>query len=391
MAKLTDHQLNTDVSASFSPEAILSYLEDNGTINMGNVEQEMKRKRRTQILESNHPYTIYQGTDGRWRTYVRDPSKKTQRRLIVKTYREDLEDYLFMYYESPDYEQNKVAHTPDTMASLKEEWLAYKSLHVSAPTIERVRRDWERYYKDSEIVQMPLTALTKLNIDIWVHKTIQKFNMDKHQYTNFRLIIRQELDYAVDKGIIDSNPFLRVIVDTKRVLRREHKKADLTQVSQTIYKNTERLLDLYRKVQFRVKQNLSEIDTELYIEDRKRLADLLHEIIDFDMTAEKKRIQDQLVSNELNLCLLEMMEDALLVMREYPDNGEEYYRLLRYRYFEPGKVTNEDVMMMLDDMPPTTFYRKRRKAIQLYAAMLWTFTGPQWQKKLSAETGLVPA
>ena len=68
---------------------------------------------------------------------------------------------------------------------------------------------------------------------------------------------------------------------------------EFSQVSQTIYKNTERLLDLYRKVQFRVKQNLSEIDTELYIEDRKHLADLLHEIIDFDMTAEKKRIQDR--------------------------------------------------------------------------------------------------
>ena len=34
----------------------------------------------------------------------------------------------------------------------------------------------------------------------------------------------------MDKGIIDSNPFLKVKVDTRRVLRAEHKKPDLTQV-----------------------------------------------------------------------------------------------------------------------------------------------------------------
>jgi hypothetical protein len=28
-------------------------------------------------------------------------------------------------------------------------------------------------------------------------------------------------------------------------------------------------------------------------------------------------------------------------------------------------------MLMLDDMPYTTYYRKRKKAIRLYAAMLW--------------------
>ena len=53
-----------------------------------------------------------------------------------------------------------------------------------------------------------------------------------------------------------------------------------------------------------------------------------------------------------------------------------YYRLLKYRYFEAGN-TNEDVMLMLDDMPSTTYYRNRKKAIRLYATMLWAFTRPK--------------
>lgn len=78
-----------------------------------------------------------------------------------------------------------------------------------------------------------------------------------------------------------------------------------------------------------------------------------------------------MISNDFSLCLLEIMEDALLIVKEYPDEGELYYRLLRYRYFDSFKNTNEEVMLMLDDMPYTTYYRKRKKAIRLYAAMLW--------------------
>lgn len=146
---------------------------------------------------------------------------------------------------------------------------------------------------------------------------------------------------------------------------------EVEQVTEGMYKSTETLLDLYRKVKFRVYRNLQEIDEELYIEDRKRLTALLNKILDFDSTIEKRRIQERLISNDFSLCLLEIMEDALLIVKEYPDEGELYYRLLRYRYFDSFKNTNEEVMLMLDDMPYTTYYRKRKKAIRLYAAMLW--------------------
>ncbi len=123
---------------------------------------------------------------------------------------------------------------------------------------------------------------------------------------------------------------------------------EVEQVTEGMYKNTETLLDLYRKVKFRVYRNLQEIDEELYIEDRKRLTALLNKILDFDSTIEKRRIQERLISNDFSLCLLEIMEDALLIVKEYPDEGELYYRLLRYRYFDSFKNTNEEVMLMLD-------------------------------------------
>ena len=118
------------------------------------------------------------------------------------------------------------------------------------------------------------------------------------------------------------------------------------------------------------------IDYEMYAEEGKHLKEMLYDLVDFDATAEKRRIQEKLLNNDMNLCLLEIMRDSLIALRDYPKNGQLYYRLLKYRYFEAGN-TNEDVMLMLDDMPSTTYYRNRKKAIRLYATMLWAFTRPE--------------
>lgn len=151
---------------------------------------------------------------------------------------------------------------------------------------------------------------------------------------------------------------------------------NMEEVAEDAYKNTELLLSQYTKVMFRIEKNLVDIDYEMYAEEGKHLKEMLYDLVDFDATAEKRRIQEKLLNNDMNLCLLEIMRDSLIALRDYPKNGQLYYRLLKYRYFEAGN-TNEDVMLMLDDMPSTTYYRNRKKAIRLYATMLWAFTRPE--------------
>lgn len=135
---------------------------------------------------------------------------------------------------------------------------------------------------------------------------------------------------------------------------------NMEEVAEDAYKNTELLLSQYTKVMFRIEKNLVDIDYEMYAEEGKHLKEMLYDLVDFDATAEKRRIQEKLLNNDMNLCLLEIMRDSLIALRDYPKNGQLYYRLLKYRYFEAGN-TNEDVMLMLDDMPSTTYYRNRKK------------------------------
>lgn len=204
----------------------MRYILERDNLSLDGVVSDYMKVRKEQIL-ANHPYTIFKSKDGRYRTYIKDPSASSGRRMIVKSSRAKLEDAIVDQYTSMSED---MFSANATLASLYPDWIEYKALHVEYTTIKRVIKDWKRYYEGAAIVSKPICSITKLDLDEWIHKMIKKYDMDYHQYGNFSLILRQELEYAVDRGIIDSNPFLSVRIDKKRVLRAEHKKPDETQV-----------------------------------------------------------------------------------------------------------------------------------------------------------------
>mgnify|MGYP000504907903 CR=1 FL=1 len=76
---------------------------------------------------------------------------------------------------------------------------------------------------------------------------------------------------------------------------------NMEEVAEDAYKNTELLLSQYTKVMFRIEKNLVDIDYEMYAEEGKHLKEMLYDLVDFDATAEKRRIQEKLLNNDMNL------------------------------------------------------------------------------------------
>lgn len=180
----------------------------------------MKLSKKERMIKEKHLYSITSSKDGKYRTYIKDKTRSNGRRQIVRKNKKDLLDFLYHYYDCKE----------TTIESLFDEWIEYKSLKVEPETITRIKYDYKRYYKDTEIVKVPILELTTLDLDKWIHKLIKDNYPTKHQYMNLTLIIRQILEYAFEKGVINSNPWLRVKVDTRRLLKPERKKKDDTQV-----------------------------------------------------------------------------------------------------------------------------------------------------------------
>ena len=99
--------------------------------------------------------------------------------------------------------------------------MKFKELFVKKATLTRFNSDWNSFYENADIVDVPIKELTKNQLEVWVRTVAKKRNMDKKQYSNFVSILKQELEYAEELEIIADSPFRRIKV-TSRQLRYLH-------------------------------------------------------------------------------------------------------------------------------------------------------------------------
>lgn len=203
---------------------LLDYLHKNGIVDLGVVEEEMRRKEKEEKIGKVHPYYISK-SGKRWQTYVYDESKPDKRKKIVKTNRDDLLNALLELYGLEKDDENKW-----TLTSLYPKWKEFKSLHVKSTCMSRIDRSWQAYYKGTDIVEKPIEKITVLELDEWAHRIIKKKQLTKTEYYNMSIIMRQGLDYAVHLNIIEQNPFRKVEINGRRLFKRTHKKPSSTQV-----------------------------------------------------------------------------------------------------------------------------------------------------------------
>lgn len=205
---------------------LLQFLLSRSKLSIEDVHCEMENMKNQKYLE-NHMYEIWQGNDGRWRTYLPDSTTQKERRLIAKSTREKLEKEVIRYYKSIDEQEQAKLVTLETWYLT---WLDYKKLQTRSDMyIRRIASDWDNYYKDTPIITIPIIKLEYDTLQEWALRIVKEKKLTKKQYYNMSIIIRQALDYAVQKKLLSDNPFSKVSVD-KKLFQAKKKPQDNTQV-----------------------------------------------------------------------------------------------------------------------------------------------------------------
>lgn len=219
--------LNMD---NISDEDILNYMLKNSKLNIDDVRNNIIDLERKKILRQ-HQYEIWQASDGRWRSYLPDTSKSNGRRAVAKTSREKLEDEIVEFYKN---DETREMASKITLANFYDEWLDYKSQHTKRSTsIYRLDKDWIKYYMNEpmsqNLINTPIKEINKIDVDNWSHGICKKYDMTKKCYYNMSGILRNMLDYAVDKQYVDKNIFREVKFNTD-LFRKKVKPKSETQV-----------------------------------------------------------------------------------------------------------------------------------------------------------------
>ncbi len=208
--------------------SLLNEAVKHGIINISDVQKKIEMTKREEYLNLHKQnYKIWQGTDGKWRTYLPDESKEDGRRLVKKVTEEKLNDAVADYYHS---REKQARSKKATLRTWYQTWLDYKKLQTrSTMYIRRIASDWDNYYLGDSIIDIPLAQLDYDILQEWALKKVRMHELTKKQYYNMTVIIRQSLDYAVQKKMIVENLFSKVRVDSK-LFKVKRKPDDETQV-----------------------------------------------------------------------------------------------------------------------------------------------------------------
>lgn len=84
---------------SMSDAELLKYAVENGIIDTALLQERIEMQKREEILEK-HPYEIWKGKDGYWRTYL--PDKEKGRKLVKKKQKKSVEDDVVLYWRQEE-------------------------------------------------------------------------------------------------------------------------------------------------------------------------------------------------------------------------------------------------------------------------------------------------
>lgn len=153
-------------------------------------------KKREEIIK-NHPYKIYQGSDGKWHTYLPDEKKG---RIPKKNKDYDaLIDVLVQFY---DAEKEK----PKTFIDAYYLWRSTHDLELCDNSIVRYDTDYKRFFKGSEFEQTPITKINSEKIEAFILTNIKEKKLGKKACKALFGYIKNTIYSARVNKLITDNP-----------------------------------------------------------------------------------------------------------------------------------------------------------------------------------------
>ena len=142
------------------------------------------------------------------------------------------------------------------------------------------------------------------------------------------------------------------------------------------YKKTDLLLRLYRRVAWSVSdklEDLNEITYESCLGDRSTLSYLLNFAPEKELDAFRHRAVNAMKSR----VLIDLIEKAVVKIRDYPDNGSIYYSIIDLKYMSYFKYDENEILEQLD-IERSTYYRKKKEATLLLGYILFGVIMPEY-------------
>jgi integrase len=187
-----------DFSISMSDVDVLQFAAENGIIDTAYVRRMIEMNRRQEILEK-HPYSIWEGKNGKW--YTRFPDEEQGRKLVKRSTREKIEDAIVQFYRDKAEKE-----TPKTFEDAYRHWRSVQDTLVSDNTIAKYDTDYKRYFKGKDFSKKRIKSVTEEAIQVFIVSTVKEQKLCKKACKTLFGYIRRSIKSARINRLIDDDP-----------------------------------------------------------------------------------------------------------------------------------------------------------------------------------------
>ena len=178
----------------------MQYAVENGMIDLAYVQEQIEMNKRKELIE-NHPYSIWQGKDGKWRTYLPDESKERKKALKKRNTRKEIEDVVVAYWKSQIPSLRKY-----TFQDVYLMWRTVQDQLVSDNTVAKYETDYNRFFRDTDFAQKDIKHISSDDIKIFMVQTIKRLNLQKETSRKLFGYITNTVFYGRKELAIENNP-----------------------------------------------------------------------------------------------------------------------------------------------------------------------------------------
>ena len=268
---------------------------------------EIENMKNKDIIQQ-HPYEIWQATDGRYKTHLPCEKKPDGRRLIAKSSLEAINHAIISDFKERDKRNMN-------LENVYKEWLLWRrEIGTQSNTIKRNADDWKSYIKNSKLSKLKMTDISIEDLEVFFFSITQNQAITQKGFTNVKSLLNGVFKFAIRKplAIIDRN--LVVDIDYNQFRNRcrpsgtnggiyseIHKKAILNAL-----KDDDNIYSLAISFAFRMHMRIGELvaikktdilDNSLLVERSRRRKQLLND--DFTFTKPMYEIEDRIKGNKV--------------------------------------------------------------------------------------------
>ena len=151
---------------------------------------------------------------------------------------------------------------------------------------------------------------------------------------------------------------------------------------QNVYHKAKLILSVYRDVAWSSIRKSEELKAEASQLLGHSLSLGLMYLNDFAPDEDKEKFEARVSFLFETKYMIELVDKAMIKVREYHQNGELYYEVLSKSYLTPDGYKETEILEALD-ISRTHYYQLRREAISLLGVALWGYVIPEAETVLN--------